>query len=192
MPRQRIEYYLSRPEGRFGADCAMKYSRLSLFAVTLCAATVVADPNRAIAGSGDIDLTKRPPISLRSRTIRSAHLSNTGMRFSRIPRMRSGRGVGSDETLRWQQSFLPKLPSAGWDPAICHAAHRRLGTIPAIPRAGGCGRHARGSHQRLHGAQYEWATAAAREPRDEGVFLLYALAIDRTFPTVRSSWALAR
>jgi thiosulfate dehydrogenase len=40
----------------------MKHSYLSLFAVTLCAATVMAGPNRAIAGSDDIDLTQwKPP-----------------------------------------------------------------------------------------------------------------------------------
>jgi thiosulfate dehydrogenase len=40
----------------------MKHSCLSLFAVALCAATVMAGPNRAIAGSDDIDLTRwKPP-----------------------------------------------------------------------------------------------------------------------------------
>ena len=43
----------------------MTHSCLSLFAVTLCAATVMAGPNRAIAGSDDIDLTqwKSPEIA---------------------------------------------------------------------------------------------------------------------------------
>ena len=36
----------------------MKRSRLSLFAVTVCAATVMAGPGRAIAGSDDVDLTR--------------------------------------------------------------------------------------------------------------------------------------
>src|SRR3979411_1018461 len=49
-------------QSRFRAVCAMKRSCLSLFAVTLCAATVMAGPNRAIAGSDDIDLTQwKPP-----------------------------------------------------------------------------------------------------------------------------------
>jgi thiosulfate dehydrogenase len=49
-------------QSRFRAVCAMKHSCLSLFTVTLCAATVMAGPNRAIAGSDDIDLTQwKPP-----------------------------------------------------------------------------------------------------------------------------------
>ena len=53
-------------------------------------------------------------------------------------RDRSG-SVGRREAVCRQQSCLPKLPSAGRHAAVCYASDRRLGPIPAIPRAGGRG-----------------------------------------------------
>src|SRR5258708_10491964 len=49
-------------QGRSWVVCTMKHCYPILFAITLCAATVMAGPNPATAGSGDIDLTQwKPP-----------------------------------------------------------------------------------------------------------------------------------
>jgi thiosulfate dehydrogenase len=52
-------------QGRSWVVCTMKHCYPILLAITLCAAAVMAGPNRATAGSGDIDLTqwKAPDIA---------------------------------------------------------------------------------------------------------------------------------